>query len=635
MNISTPDDDDDRTKIISPQAALPSSPPSPPEPPPSSPPAPVAGPKPGSASSSGDSGNALPVGTRLNEFELRSVLGEGGFGIVYDAWDHSLDRKVALKEYMPSSLAARSGQTQVHVRSERHRETFELGRKSFINEAKLLAQFDHPSLVKVYRFWEANGTAYMVMPFYEGTTLKDRLKELGSPPDEAWLMGMLGPLTEALSVIHTERCYHRDIAPDNIILLAATGRPLLLDFGAARRVIGDMTQALTVILKPGYAPVEQYAEAPNMKQGGWTDVYALAATVHFAIMGRTPPAAVSRLMSDHYVPLVQAAEGRYSERFLHALDQALHVQPDARTQTIDALRADLGLGEASHAGAPSPQAATTFGSAAHADAPTRLQTGPVDRAAMPDASTPPARPKSKAPLFAGLAVLLLGGGMAAYFLGGSAPPAPPPVASAPQAPAVPDAAAPATAPVPAATPAAPPAAPAAPRRFDAQEQFAKVLAAQTPGFDVQARAARPQLRIGKDSLDFSITSARAGYVQVLILGPDGSLLQLFPNSQAKPQRIQPGQTLRLPQASWPLETVEPAGAEHFLVVVSEQPRDYAALSTGREYLFAKLADGTQADALLNQWTRPTPLLLGTAPKDCSGDACDAYGAAQFRVDVVQ
>jgi serine/threonine protein kinase len=120
----------------------------------------------------------------------------------------------------------------------------------------------------------------MVMPFYEGITLKDELKAMGAPPDEEWLRELLEPLTEALAVIHTEQCFHRDIAPDNVILLKGSQRPLLLDFGAARRVIGDMTQALTVILKPGYAPVEQYAEVPGMKQGPWTDVYALAAVVY-------------------------------------------------------------------------------------------------------------------------------------------------------------------------------------------------------------------------------------------------------------------------------------------------------------------------------------------------------------------
>jgi serine/threonine protein kinase len=647
--MSSDPSDDDRTVIIGstvpgpvPAPEAPAAPPAPPAPPATSfaPPSSFA---PASrsfspsqmaaqaASSAGDSGNALPLGTFLAEFELTSVLGEGGFGIVYQAWDHSLERKVALKEYMPASLAARSGETQVQVKSERHRETFELGRKSFINEARLLAQFDHPSLVKVYRFWEANGTAYMVMPLYEGITLKDRLRELGGgPPDESWLMGLLGPLTEALGVIHAERCYHRDIAPDNVILLAGSGRPLLLDFGAARRVIGDMTQALTVILKPGYAPIEQYAEAPHMKQGGWTDIYALAATIHFALVGKTPPPSVSRMMSDTYQPLAELLAGQYSERFLRAIDRALIVKPEERTQGIAELRADLGLAGVGHA-APSPShagAPSSFGDSTLGDSSTRLQPPAAAKPGPANADSARSAGSSKAPLFTGLAVLLLGGGAAAYFLSGRS--APPPVTTAPPPAVVQQQAAPA--PVQAPTVAAP--APTA-RRFDAQEQFERVLAGQTPGFGVQAQAAKSQLRIGKDNLGFSISSTRAGYVQVLVLGPDGSLLQLFPNSQAKPLRIQPGQTLKLPQANWPLETVEPAGPEHFLVVVSEQPRDYAVLSTEREYLFVKLPTGERADALLGQWTLPTPMLLGTAPKGCQGADCEAYGAAKFTVEVVR
>ena len=147
----------------------------------------------------------------------------------------------------------------------------------------------------------------------------------------------------ALGELHESGLLHRDIAPDNIILLAGSGRPLLLDFGAARRVIGDMTQALTVILKPGYAPVEQYAEIPGMKQGPWTDVYALAAVVYFAIVGRTPPPSVGRLLNDTYKPLVEAAAGRYSPEFLAAVDRALAVRPEQRTQSIAQLREELGL----------------------------------------------------------------------------------------------------------------------------------------------------------------------------------------------------------------------------------------------------------------------------------------------------
>ena len=595
------------------------------------------------ASSAGESGNALPIGTYLSEFELTSVLGEGGFGIVYLARDHSLERRVALKEYMPAALAARSGQTQVQVKSARHQETFDAGLKSFVNEARLLAQFDHPSLVKVYRFWEANGTAYMVMPFYEGITLKDKLRALGAPPDEEWLMGLLAPLTEALAVVHAESCYHRDIAPDNVILLNTTGKPLLLDFGAARRVIGDMTQALTVILKPGYAPIEQYAEAPGMKQGPWTDVYALAASVHFAILGKTPPTSVGRLMSDSFVPLAQAAAGRYSPRFLEAMDRALRVRPEERTQTIADLRADLGLtdGAAPQQTVMNPRAAagdapSTFlpsnfdplASAARATAPSAAQNGARTGAPAPIAAAAP----NRMPLFIGIGVaVLIAAGVGGYLL----------LPSDPVSPAAPSTAA-APAPAPAAAPAPPPvvATPALappPARFDVGEQFDRVIAGQTPGFTVTAAATRPQLRIGKDKLSFTVKSARDGYVNVLLEGPDGALMQLFPNTQSTDNRIKVGQTLTLPQASWMLDTAEPAGPEHFLVVVSQQPRDFSELSNKREFYFLTLPTGDTATALAAQWKRATPMLLGapSAKAVCEGASCDEYGAARFTVDVVK
>jgi serine/threonine protein kinase len=289
-----------------------------------------------------DTGNALPAGTRLGEFEVHGVVGEGGFGIVYRAWDHSLKRQVALKEYMPTSLAQRSGGLTVSVRSDKYRETFEAGKGSFVKEARMLAQFDHTALVKVYRFWEANGSAYMVMPFYEGITLRQELRQRRSAPDEATLLGWLGPIADALAIIHAEYYYHRDIAPDNVLLLAGSGRPVLLDFGAARRVIGDMTQDLTVILKPGYAPLEQYAEIPGMKQGPWTDVYALAALAYCAIRGRTPPTSVGRVVNDSYEPLMQVARGHYADRVLQAIDRALAVRPEHRTPSILAFKADLG-----------------------------------------------------------------------------------------------------------------------------------------------------------------------------------------------------------------------------------------------------------------------------------------------------
>jgi serine/threonine protein kinase len=293
--------------------------------------------------SSGAEGNSLPIGTRLGEFEIRGVIGEGGFSVVYSAWDHSLHRTVAIKEYIPVELAVRDASMRVTARSQRLKETFNAGLKSFVNEARLLASFDHPSLVKVHRFWEERGTAYMVMPLYEGPTLKRVLESNPQPPGEAWLKRLLDPLTEALSVLHAQNCYHRDIAPDNVLLIGPGQSPLLLDFGAARRVIGSQTHDLTAILKKGYAPVEQYGEVPDMSQGPWTDIYALAALVHFAICRRTPPPAVARLVNDTYVPL-RSQSLRYSPSFLAAIDRALAVRPEDRTRSVADFRAQVGFG---------------------------------------------------------------------------------------------------------------------------------------------------------------------------------------------------------------------------------------------------------------------------------------------------
>src|SRR5450631_2104388 len=180
---------------------------------------------------------ALRPGAHLEEFEIIRVLGDGGFGIVYLALDQILLRYVAIKEYLPASLAGRGVGQTVSVRSAAQAETFELGLDSFFNEARMLASFDHPSLVKVHRFWKANGTAYMAMQYYPGQTLREVRNEMPAPPDEAWLRSFVDPLLGALEVLHAEDIYHRDIAPDNILLLP-DGRPVLLDFGSARRVIG-------------------------------------------------------------------------------------------------------------------------------------------------------------------------------------------------------------------------------------------------------------------------------------------------------------------------------------------------------------------------------------------------------------
>ncbi len=283
---------------------------------------------------------ALPPGTRLGEFELRHVLGVGGFAIVYLAFDHQLEREVALKEYMPTMLAGRTETLHVSLRSQGDAETFALGLKSFVNEARLLARFDLPSLVRVHRFWEENGTAYMAMPVVRGQSAKAWRQAQGHPPDEAWLRALLTPLLDTLEKLHVEAVYHRDIAPDNI-QIDEDGRPVLLDLGAARRVIGDATQTLTAILKPAYAPIEQYAEVGALRQGPWTDLYALGATLHYLLLGHPPLPATARALHDELPPLAGQAVPGVSLRFLQIVDWLLSPRPQDRPQSVDVLRQAL------------------------------------------------------------------------------------------------------------------------------------------------------------------------------------------------------------------------------------------------------------------------------------------------------
>ncbi len=284
--------------------------------------------------------SALPPGTRLGEFELLRVIGVGGFGIVYLALDHDLEREVAVKEYMPASLAGRTETLHVSLRSQSDADTFALGLRSFVNEARLLARFDHPSLLKVHRYWEANGTAYMAMPVMRGRTVKEVRQEMAVPPDEAWLRALLDPLLGAIERLHAEGVYHRDIAPDNI-QIEPDGHPVLLDFGAARRVISDKSQTLTAILKPAYAPIEQYAEAGSVKQGPWTDIYALGATLHYLLLLRPPPPATARTVHDDAVPLAGMQLPGCSQNFLQIVDWMLAPRPSDRPQSVAALRQAL------------------------------------------------------------------------------------------------------------------------------------------------------------------------------------------------------------------------------------------------------------------------------------------------------
>ena len=285
--------------------------------------------------------NSLPAGTRLAEFELRGVLGEGGFATVYRAHDHSLRRTVAIKEYMPGALATRAPDGSVIAREPQMQATLARGLHSFLNEARLLAQFDHPALIRVYRFWEQNGTAYMAMQLCQGRTLRAlRQAEPRLVASEPWLKHMLSPILDALELLHANDCYHRDISPDNIMVLDS-GVPMLLDFGAARQAMGDATQALTVIVKPGFAPIEQYDSV--LEQGPWTDVYSLGAVLHFLVTGQPVTASVSRLLKDPLPRLADTPGLALSPAFARAIDRALTVHPEDRIRGIAEFREALEL----------------------------------------------------------------------------------------------------------------------------------------------------------------------------------------------------------------------------------------------------------------------------------------------------
>ncbi|CAH0167931.1 Serine/threonine-protein kinase PK-1 [Erwinia aphidicola] len=286
--------------------------------------------------------NALPVGYRFNEFEIEQVIGGGGFGIVYRARDHQLERTIAIKEFMPASLAARNSDLTLVLRSEHFSKTFHAGLNSFIQEARLLARFNHPNLLHVLRFWVQNDTAYMCTAFYSGTTLSQLHQQRPQIIDEAWIRRLLPPLFGAINAIHQEGYLHRDISLDNI-QIQDNGVPVLLDFGSARKAIGNLSDETETMLKPGFAPIEQYSDDNESEQGTWTDIYALGAVLHTLIVGTPPTVSVVRSIEDSYQPLTERRPAGYSLPLLNAIDQALALHPEDRPQTVDAFAALMEL----------------------------------------------------------------------------------------------------------------------------------------------------------------------------------------------------------------------------------------------------------------------------------------------------
>ena len=276
---------------------------------------------------------ALPIGTELaGDYRIRQVLGAGGFGITYLAEETPLNRGVAIKEYFPSDFAAREGTTLVRSKSRSQDEDYRWGLERFIEEAQALATFDHANIVRVYRYFRQNNTGYMVLKLEEGRSFKAWLDGLNRRPQQSELDAIAGPLLQALETIHARSFLHRDIAPDNI-MIRPDGTPVLIDFGSARREVANHMRNLSVLVKPGYSPVEQYAQ-DGRRQGPWSDIYALAATLYHAVTGKRPVDAPVRMQSDDLEPARTAAKGVYRLDFLGAIDAALRLPIEARPQSI-------------------------------------------------------------------------------------------------------------------------------------------------------------------------------------------------------------------------------------------------------------------------------------------------------------
>ena len=283
--------------------------------------------------------NALPQGYRLEEYELLRVLGFGGFGMTYLGFDHNLDKGVAIKEYLPSEIATRTRDHSVAPQASDLREDFEWGLDRFLDEARTLARFQHPNIVQVYRFFEAHGTAYIVMEYVEGETLSAYL-ERKETLTESELKSILYPILDGLEVVHGADFLHRDIKPGNIIIRDEDDSPVLLDFGAARQAMGARSRSVASMLTPGYAPIERYSSRGN--QGPWTDIYALGVVCYRALTGQMVDEAMDRIHDDALIPLSEQYAGRASPEFLSAIDHALSVYEKDRPQSVSAWRAELG-----------------------------------------------------------------------------------------------------------------------------------------------------------------------------------------------------------------------------------------------------------------------------------------------------
>ena len=273
----------------------------------------------------------------MNRFKIKNVLGSGGFGITYLVIDEQLQKHFALKEYFPSDFVIRKGNKVTAKTSSI--DDFHWGLERFLEEARVLARFNHPNIVGVNQIFEANGTAYIVLEYQSGRSLKDWLSSIDDRPTQEELDQIAIPLLDALDTLHRNNILHRDIAPDNIYI-RDDGSPVLLDFGSAREAIAARTKTVTAIYKEGFTPIEQYS-TKGSGQGPWTDIYSVAATLYLLVSGEKPPEATDRIINDEIIPATRLNNGNYRHQFLEAIDWALKIQPKERPQSINEWRLKL------------------------------------------------------------------------------------------------------------------------------------------------------------------------------------------------------------------------------------------------------------------------------------------------------
>ncbi|MEZ5853830.1 MAG: serine/threonine-protein kinase [Hyphomicrobiaceae bacterium] len=284
------------------------------------------------------------IGNGTDQYRIDTVLGPGGFGVTYLARDLRFDRDVAIKEYFPADFAYREDSQSIRTTAgSGQKDFFEEGKRYFLEEARTLGKFRHPNIVRVLNLFEQFNTAYMVLEFEEGQSLKHWLRQLGRRPTQDEIDRILDPMLDALELIHSKGMFHRDIAPDNIII-RPSGEPVLIDFGAARNFVRENSYTIGAIVKHGYSPPEQYTVDTKL-QGAWSDIYSLCATLYLAIMGEAPEEAAKRQLNDTMLPVERHLDAYHKEIYHPALVQALNIglalKPKERPQTIQDFKAAM------------------------------------------------------------------------------------------------------------------------------------------------------------------------------------------------------------------------------------------------------------------------------------------------------